>query len=158
MDAISLKVERREAGRRQRAKALRREAQIPGIFYGPGTWFERNESVAIQVGQQAWPIVGDGGGVWSFIHVEDAAEATAAAIELGNPGAYNIVDNNPSEVRVWLPAYANWLNAPPPIQIDAGQVDDPDFLYYFTRLRGASNTKARNELGFQPRPLEWLQA
>lgn len=104
------------------------------------------------------PVRGDGAGVWSFIHVEDAAEATVAAIEQGDPGIYNIVDDDPSEVRVWLPALAKWLGAPPPSHLDEAQMDDPDFLYYFTRLRGASNAKAKNELGFQPRPLEWLQA
>ncbi len=128
-----------------------------GFFYGPGTWYEKEGSVSELVRQQGLPVVGDGGGVWPFIHVEDAAEATISAMERGNRGTYNIVDDDPSKVSVWLPAYAKWLEAPTPIHIEAEQMNEPDFLYYLTKLRGASNAKAKSELGFKPRKLEWLE-
>jgi nucleoside-diphosphate-sugar epimerase len=130
-----------------------------GFLYGPGTWYAPNGDVASQVRQQQFPIVGNGEGVWSWLHVEDAAIATIAAAERGNPGIYLIADDRPLEVREWLPAYARWLNAPPPPQIsieNALQSGGADVVYYGTQMRGVSNAKARLELSFQPRPLEWL--
>lgn len=130
-----------------------------GFFYGPDTWFAPDGDVAEQVRQQQFPIVGNGKGVWSWIHVEDAANATVAAIERGNPGIYLITDDRPLEVREWLSAYARWLNAPPPPQVsveDALQIGGADAVYYGTQMRGASNAKAKRELEFQPRPLEWM--
>ncbi len=129
-----------------------------GFFYGRDTWFAPDGDVAEQVRQQQFPIVGNGEGVWSWIHVEDAANATVAAIERGNPGIYLITDDRPLEVREWLSAYARWLNAPPPPQVsveDALQIG-ADAVYYGTQMRGASNAKAKRELEFQPRPLEWM--
>jgi 2-alkyl-3-oxoalkanoate reductase len=130
-----------------------------GFFYGSGTWFAPDGDVAQQVRQQQFPIVGNGEGVWSWVHVEDAAIATVAAVERGNPGIYLITDDCPLQVRNWLPAYARWLNAPPPPQIsveEALQISGADAVYYGTQMRGASNAKAKRELGFQPRSLEWL--
>ncbi len=130
-----------------------------GFFYGTGTWYATDGDVAQQVRQQKFPIIGEGKGVWSWIHVEDAAIATVAAVEQGYPGIYLIVDDRPLKVCEWLPAYARWLNAPPPPQISveqALQVSDADTLYYATQLRGVSNAKAKRELNFQPRSLEWL--
>jgi 2-alkyl-3-oxoalkanoate reductase len=130
-----------------------------GFFYGAGTWYSSDGNVAEQVRQQQFPIVGNGEGVSSWIHVEDAAKATVAAMERGNPGIYHITDDRPLEVREWLPAYARWLNAPPPPQIsveDALQVAGADIVYYGTQMRGASNAKAKRELNFQPRSLEWM--
>ncbi|OWY65668.1 dTDP-4-dehydrorhamnose reductase [cyanobacterium TDX16] len=130
-----------------------------GFFYGSDTWFAPDGDVAEQVRQQQFPIVGNGEGVWSWIHVEDAANATVAAIERGNPGIYLITDDRPLEVREWLSAYARWLNAPPPPQVsveDALQIGGADAVYYGTQMRGASNAKAKRELEFQPRPLEWM--
>ncbi|MBD2524708.1 NAD(P)-dependent oxidoreductase [Nostoc sp. FACHB-133] len=130
-----------------------------GFFYGPGTWFNTDGDVANQVQQQQFPIVGNGEGVWSWLHVEDAAIATVAAAERGNPGIYLITGDRPLEVREWLPAFAHWLNAPPPPQIsieEALQIGGADAVYYGTQMRGASNAKAKRELNFQPRPLEWL--
>lgn len=130
-----------------------------GFFYGPGTWFAPDGDVAQQVRQQQFPIVGNGEGVWSWLHIEDAAIATVAAAEQGNPGIYLITDDRPLEVREWLSAYARWLNAPPPPQISveqALQIGGADAVYYGTQMRGASNAKAKRELDFQPRPLEWL--
>ncbi|GAA6617136.1 NAD-dependent epimerase/dehydratase family protein [Scytonema sp. NUACC26] len=130
-----------------------------GFFYGLGTWFAPDGDVAQQVRQQQFPIVGNGEGVWSWIHVEDAALATVAAVERGNPGIYQITDDHPLEVREWLRAFARWLNAPPPPQIlveQALQMGGADAVYYGTQMRGASNAKAKRELNFQPRLLEWM--
>ncbi|WP_375506507.1 NAD-dependent epimerase/dehydratase family protein [uncultured Nostoc sp.] len=130
-----------------------------GFFYGPGTWFAPDGDVAQQVRQQQFPIVGNGAGVWSWLHIEDAAIATVAAAEQGNPGIYLIANDRPLEVRVWLSAFAQWLNALPPPQIsveDALQLSGADAVYYGTQMRGASNAKAKRELNFQPRPLEWM--
>src|SRR5678816_21882 len=124
-----------------------------GFFYGPGTWFNPDGDVAKQVRQQQFPIVGNGEGVWSWLHIEDAAIATVAAAEHGNPGVYIIANDQPLPVREWLPAFAQFLNAPPPPQIS---VDDADAVYYGTQMRGVSNAKAKRELDFQPRPLEWI--
>jgi len=126
-----------------------------GFFYGPGTWYDREGNMAQQVRQQQFPIVGDGKGVWSWVHVDDAAAATVAALEQGKPGIYNIVDDDPISLRGWLPAYANWLNAPSP-PVVSEETQDADTVYYATRLRGASNTKAKQGLDWQPRSLEWL--
>ena len=130
-----------------------------GFFYGPGTWFTPDGDVARQVHRQEFPIVGNGGGVWSWLHIEDAARATVAAAERGTPGVYLIANDQPLAVREWLPAFAHWLKAPPPPQIsveEALQASGPDAVYYGTRMRGVSNAKAKRDLDFQPRRLEWL--
>lgn len=129
-----------------------------GFFYGPGTWFNPDGDVARQVREQQFPIVGNGEGVWSWLHIEDAAIATVAAAERGNPGIYLIANDQPLPVREWLSAFAKWLDAPPPPQIsveDALKESGADAVYYGTQMRGASNAKAKRELDFQPRPLEW---
>ncbi|MGF1568858.1 MAG: NAD-dependent epimerase/dehydratase family protein [Nodosilinea sp.] len=130
-----------------------------GFFYGPGTWQSPDGDVANQVRQQQFPMIGNGESVWSWIHVEDAAIATVAAVDRGNPGIYLITDDRPLPVRLWLPAYAQWLNAPPPPHVsveEALSLGGEDVTYYGARLRGVSNAKAKRELGFQPRSLEWL--
>ncbi|MBD1848115.1 NAD(P)-dependent oxidoreductase [Cyanobacteria bacterium FACHB-63] len=131
-----------------------------GFFYGPGTWFNPDGDVGQQVRQQQFPIVGNGDGVWSWIHIEDAAIATVAAAEQGNPGVYLVVDDQPLAVREWLPAFAQFLNASPPPRVsveDALKMEGgADSVYYQTQMRGASNAKAKRELNFQPRPLEWV--
>jgi nucleoside-diphosphate-sugar epimerase len=129
-----------------------------GFFYGPGTWFSSDGDMGKQTRGQQVPIIGDGQGVWSWVHIEDAAAATAAALECA-PGAYNIVDVNPTPQRVWLPAFARGAGGPAPPRIteeEALATFGRDAVYYATRLRGASNEKAKHELNFQPRPLEWL--
>jgi 2-alkyl-3-oxoalkanoate reductase len=130
-----------------------------GFFYGRGTYHDpENGSISEQVRQRQYPVIDPGIGVFSFIHVEDAAAATVAALEI-RPGVYNIVDNNPVAMAVWLPAFANFIGAPRPPHIsqqEAIQTGGPDLVYYATQLRGASNEKAKKEFGFAPRRLEWL--
>jgi nucleoside-diphosphate-sugar epimerase len=130
-----------------------------GFFYGPGTWYTSAGDMGDQARQRHLPIVGKGEGVSNFIHIEDAAAATVAALRSA-PGAYNIVDDNPSEQREWLPAFARACGAPDPPQITEEQAlatSGADSVYYATRLRGASNAKAKRELNFHPRLLEWLK-
>jgi nucleoside-diphosphate-sugar epimerase len=129
-----------------------------GFFYGPGTWFISDGDVGEQVRQQQVPIIGHGQGVWSWIHIDDAADATVRALDC-TPGPYNIVDDNPSAQRVWLTAFARYCGALEPPHVSerqALQAAGPDAVYYATQLRGASNAKAKRELGFRPRPLQWL--
>jgi 2-alkyl-3-oxoalkanoate reductase len=130
-----------------------------GFFYGPGTWFHAEGDIAEQVRRGQYPIAGAGQGVWSWVHVEDAAAATVAALECA-PGVYNIVDDDPSAISVWLPAFAAAVGAPEPPRISeqaALETAGPDAVYYATQLRGASNAKAKRELRFAPRRLEWLR-
>ncbi len=130
-----------------------------GFFYGPGTWYTNAGDMGEQVRRQKVPVIGAGQGVSSFVHIEDAASATIAALECA-PGIYNIVDDDPSKQCVWLPAFARACGAPEPLQIteqEALATSGADSVYYATRPRGASNEKARHELNFRPRPLEWLQ-
>jgi nucleoside-diphosphate-sugar epimerase len=129
-----------------------------GFFYGPGTWFHADGDIADQVRLRQYPIVGAGQGVWSWVHIEDAAAITVAALE-GAPGVYNIVDDDPSAISVWLTSFAAALGAPEPPRIseqEALETAGPDVVYYATQLRGASNAKAKRELGLAPRRLEWL--
>ncbi len=129
-----------------------------GFFYGPGTWYTSQGDMSEQVRQQRVPIIGGGEGVWSWVHIEDAAAATVAALECA-PGAYNVVDSEPTPQRTWLPAFARAVGASPPPTVTEQQAMDTfgaDTVYYAMRLRGASNEKAKRELQFQPRRLEWL--
>lgn len=126
-----------------------------GFFYGPGTWYAPGKSMANQVKEGNYPILDGGDGVWSFIHVDDAADAVLGALK-AKRGIYNITDDTPTKLSVWLPAFARFLNASPPAERSSEKEDDPDMIYYATSLRGASNAKAKKELGFKPRPLEWL--
>ena len=113
-----------------------------------------------QVRRQQVPVIGDGHGVWSWVHIDDAATGTATALDHA-PGVYNIVDDDPAPQQRWLPAFARAVGAPPPPHVTEEQAlatSGPDAVYYATRLRGASNAKARRELDFRPRRLEWLRA
>lgn len=130
-----------------------------GFFYGPGTYQDpATGSVSQQVRERQYPVIGSGEGVFSFVHVQDAAAATVAALE-ADPGVYNVVDDDPSAMSTWLPAFARFLGAPAPPNIteaDALRAVGADSIYYATRLRGASNRRAKQKLGFAPRKLEWL--
>ena len=132
-----------------------------GLFYRPGTWLTPEGDVAQQVRQQQFPIVGNGEGVGSWLHIEDAAIATVAAAEQGNPGIYLIANDQPLALREWLPALAQWLNASPPPWISIEDAlkapGGADAVYYGTQMRGVSNAKAKRELNFQPRRLEWTR-
>jgi nucleoside-diphosphate-sugar epimerase len=130
-----------------------------GFFYGPGTYYDPDTgSLSRQVRERQYPIIGSGQGVSSFVHVEDAADATVAALE-AEPGVYNVVDDDPSDMNIWLPAFAQFLGAPTPrviTEAEALRTAGADAVYYATRLRGASNGLAKRKLDFAPRRLEWL--
>ena len=129
-----------------------------GFFYGPSTWFNADGDIGDQVRRRQVPVIGEGQGVWNWVHIEDAAAATAAALDRA-PGAYNLVDNDPIPQHRWLPAFASAVGAPPPPRISEAEALatlGPDTVYYATRLRGAANSKAKRELNFRPRPLEWF--
>ena len=132
-----------------------------GFFYGPNSYHDPvTGSVSNQVRAQQYPVIGSGRGVFSFVHVEDAAAATVAALD-ADPGVYNVVDDDPLEMNTWLPAFARFLGAPAPPMIteaEALRTGGADSVYYATRLRGASNALAKRKLGFAPRKLEWLSA
>jgi nucleoside-diphosphate-sugar epimerase len=129
-----------------------------GAFYGPGTSMAPGSEQFEMIRKRKFPVVGDGGGVWSFIHVDDAAAATVAAIEHGAPGVYQVVDDEPAPVREWLPALAGALGAKPPRRVPrwvgrlaAGKAA----TVMMTELRGAANDKAKRELGWRPRYPSW---
>ena len=131
-----------------------------GAFYGPGTSLASGGEQFELVRKGKFPLVGDGGGVWSFIHVADAAEATVAAVEQGGRGIYNVVDDDPAPVAEWLPALAQLLDAKKPMRVPrfigrlfAGEVG----VVMMTELRGASNAKAKRELGWRPEHPSWRQ-
>jgi nucleoside-diphosphate-sugar epimerase len=131
-----------------------------GWLYGPGTWYASDGSIADDVRRRRYPQVGNGGGVFSFIHVDDAASATTAAVDRAHPGVYNVVDDDPAPTRDWLPDYAQVLGAKRPRRVPvwlaarfAGKVTAERAV----NLRGASNEKAKRELGWAPRFPSWRQ-
>jgi 2-alkyl-3-oxoalkanoate reductase len=129
-----------------------------GGFYGPGSMTEPNSEMMATLRKRRFPVVGDGGGIWSFVHIDDAAAATAEAIERGRPGIYNIVDDDPAPVRDWLPALAAAVGAKPPRRFPAwlGRLAlGPSGFAMMTEIRGASNAKAKRELGWQPAHPSW---
>ena len=128
-----------------------------GGFYGPGTGVA---TMLEDIRRRRFPIVGKGTGVWSFVHTEDAAEATQAAIERGAPGIYNVVDDEPAPVSEWLPALASAIGAKPPRRVPAfvGRLAAGEAgLSLMTQIRGASNAKAKRELGWAPAHPTWRQ-
>jgi nucleoside-diphosphate-sugar epimerase len=131
-----------------------------GGFYGPGTGIslEPDAVIAASIRKRRFPIVGDGAGVSSHVHIEDAAAATAAAVELGEPGIYNVVDDEPAPVREWLPVLASALGAKPPRRVPRwlGRLAAGEMAtLMMTDVRGASNAKAKRELGWQLRYPSW---
>ena len=131
-----------------------------GSFYGPGTSISLapDAQMAGPIRKRRFPLIGDGDGVWSHVHIEDAAAATAAAVDHGQPGVYNIVDDDPAPVREWLPALASALGAKPPRRVPrwlARLVAGEAATIMMTDVRGASNAKAKRELGWQPRYPSW---
>ncbi len=131
-----------------------------GGFYGPGTGLSRDGIQTEMIRGRKFPVVGDGGGVWSFIHIEDAAEATVAAVTHGRRGIYNIVDDDPAPVAEWLPAAASAVGARPPRHVPrwlGRLVAGEAATVMMTEMRGASNEKAKRELGWQPRHASWRE-
>ncbi len=133
-----------------------------GGFYGPGTTLSADPGAAhsVAIRKRQFPVVGDGGGVWSFIHVDDAAAATVLAVEGAGRGIYNVVDDEPAPARVWMPELARVLGAKPPRHVPrwfgrllAGEAA----TVMMTEVRGASNEKATRELGWSPRYASWRQ-
>ena len=125
-----------------------------GAFYGPGA----SDLVVAMVRKRQLPVIGGGAGVWSFVEITDAAAATIAAVESGAPGLYNVVDDDPAPVREWLPYLAECLGAKPPLRVPAwlGRLlAGPMAVMLMTEARGASNAKAKRELGWAPRYASW---
>jgi 2-alkyl-3-oxoalkanoate reductase len=127
-----------------------------GSLYGLGASDEFFDLVRKRV----VPVLGSGAGIWSFLHISDAAAATAAAVSHGEPGIYNVVDDEPAAVAEWLPELARALGAPPPRRVPlwlgrlaAGEVG----VSMMTQIRGCSNAKAKRALGWQPEWPSWRQ-
>ena len=131
-----------------------------GGFYGPGTSMSPGGEQLEMIRKRKFPVVGNGRGMWSFVHIADAAEATVLAVEHGQRGIYNVVDDEPAPVAEWLPAMAESIGAPRPWHVprfvgrllagEAGAV-------MMTETRGASNAKAKRELGWEPRHPSWRE-
>jgi 2-alkyl-3-oxoalkanoate reductase len=131
-----------------------------GYFYGPRTAISRNGSIGGDVVRRRLPIVGGGRGVWSFIHIEDAAAATVAALEGPGPATYNIVDEEPAPVAQWLPALAHALGAPRPLRVPtwlALPLAGSYGVATMTRAQGASGERARSELDWTPIHSSWRE-
>lgn len=131
-----------------------------GYFYGEGTAYAADGSMVDMVMNRKFPIVGDGSGTFSFIHVEDAAAATILTVNQGKPGIYNIVDDDPAPISEWLPIYAELLNAPQPMRLPkfigrlaAGKTA----IFMMTEQRGSSNAKAKRELGWELKYASWRE-
>jgi nucleoside-diphosphate-sugar epimerase len=131
-----------------------------GWLYGPGTYFDRDGSQTEEALKRRLPIVGKGTGTFSFLQVEDAAAATLAAVERGAPGTYNVVDDDPAPMREWVPAFAEAVGAKPPRRVPvwlARLIAGSGAANSATQLRGASNARAKRELGWQPSYPSWRQ-
>ena len=127
-----------------------------GSFYGPGA----SDALVGLIRKRKVPIIGNGAGIWSFLHISDAASATVRALEHGAPGVYNVVDDEPASVAEWLPFLARAIGAKAPYRVPrwigrlaAGQTG----VSMMTRIRGSSNAKAKRELGWQPAWPSWRQ-
>ena len=129
-----------------------------GMFYGPGTWYAKNGDVGRQVRKRRYPMIGRGEGVYSFVHVDDAASATVAALEEARPGVYNVVDDEPASAAEWMPVYAEALGAKRPPRVPAfvaRLIAGKALVDWMLELRGASNEKLKKELGWRPRYESW---
>ena len=131
-----------------------------GGFYGPGTNMAPGGELFEMIRKRRFPLIGGGGGIWSFIHITDAATATAAAVEHGERGVYNVVDDDPAPVADWLPYLTHLLSGKQPrrmprfvVRLVAGEGG----VVMMTHARGASNAKAKRELGWQPAYPSWRQ-
>jgi nucleoside-diphosphate-sugar epimerase len=131
-----------------------------GGFYGPGTNMTPGGELFEMIRKRRFPLVGSGGGIWSFVHIADAAEATMAAIERGARGVYNIVDDDPAPVAEWLPELSQMLSGKKPRRIPARilrLLAGRGTVEMMTKARGATNAKAKRELGWSPAHPSWRQ-
>jgi nucleoside-diphosphate-sugar epimerase len=129
-----------------------------GFLYGPGTGIAKDGVIVELLRKRRLPIVGNGTGIWSFIHIQDVAKATAAATSHGTPGIYNVVDDEPAPVSAWLPFLADALDAKPPRRVPvwlARFLIGEGGVSMMTKIRGGSNAKAKRELGWQPVYPSW---
>jgi nucleoside-diphosphate-sugar epimerase len=128
-----------------------------GWFYGPGTYFGRDGATAADVRRRRFPVIGKGAGLFSFVHVDDAAAATVAAVERGAPGVYNVVDDEPAPMREWLPAYAEAIGAKRPLRVPVwlARIAAGPTASLVSRQPGAANDKAKSALGWQPSWPSW---
>ena len=129
-----------------------------GGFYGPGNTLGEGGAMLNEVRRRRVPVIGGGTGIWSFVHIEDAARATLTAVERGRPGVYNIVDDEPAPVSEWLPTLARIVGAKPPLRLPAwiGRLAIGEAgVMMMTQARGASNDKAKRELGWRPIWASW---
>jgi nucleoside-diphosphate-sugar epimerase len=129
-----------------------------GQFYGPSTYYARDGSIAKRVRRRSFPIIGAGDAMFSFVHIDDAAGATVAALDRGKPGIYNVVDDEPARLREWLPVYAEALGARRPLRVPvliARLAAGPFAAAFATQLRGASNAKVKRELRWEPAHASW---
>lgn len=131
-----------------------------GALYGPGTWFATDGAVHRQVCGSELPLIDDGAGLTSFTHVDDAASAAVEVLSGGDPAAYNVVDNEPSECTEWLPAYARMAGGPAPVSLTLEQAQnqlDWFTVHQLTEQRGASNFRIRETLGWRPAWPSWRE-
>jgi nucleoside-diphosphate-sugar epimerase len=133
-----------------------------GYFYGPGTSFAQAGTVAADLRKRRMPIVGGGQGVWSFVHIDDAARAIVAAVEQkdGQAHIYNVVDDEPAPVREWLPALAQAVGAPRPLRVPtpiARAIAGKLGVLFMVGAQGASNVNVKHELGWQPQTASWRE-
>jgi 2-alkyl-3-oxoalkanoate reductase len=143
-----------------RADALAGLVLRYGGLYGPGTSLQEGGVHVEAIRKRKLPVVGGGTGVWSFVHVDDVATATLAAVVRGEPGIYNVVDDEPAPVSEWLPYLAEAIGAKPPRRVPGwiGRLVLGEFgLELMTTARGASNAKAKRELGWTLRYPSWRQ-
>ena len=126
-----------------------------GFFYGPGTWYAPDGTIGRMVKRRLYPFIGDGQGRSSFIHIDDAVEATVQALIKGEPGIYNVTDDQPATQNEWLTELSRLVGVEPPWRVPTwlGRLAaGPTAVHYATTLRGASSAKARRELAWEPRP------
>lgn len=129
-----------------------------GMFYGPGTWYAKDGDVGRQVRKWRYPMIGKGEGTFSFIHIDDAADATVAALERARPGVYNVVDDDPATAAEWMPVFAEALGAKRPPRVPAflaRMIAGGALVTWMLGLRGASNEKIKSEIGWRPQYESW---
>jgi nucleoside-diphosphate-sugar epimerase len=131
-----------------------------GALYGPGTWFAPGGSIYERVRGSALPLIDRGAGLTSFTHLDDAAAVAVEVLSGGDPGAYNVVDNEPAESSEWIPAYARMVGGPAPVSLTLEQARAQlDWLtvHQLTEQRGATNFRLRETLGWRPRWPSWRE-